>query len=279
VTRTDDGGIDVVRTLEVDADLYLNDHRIDGRPVFPFAGAMELLAETAAFAHPGLELSGLRQIRVLQGITVDDAGYRVRVSARPDPGSGTNGAGRSLETTIVAHDTDRPHYRALVELRGANVPAREVADVAPLADLPPFPMSVADAYRELLFHGPLFQRIASIDGMDERGASSVLLPSTPSSCLRTAPASGWLVDPVLVDCALQLQVIWARLHWGVTLLPGAIGSFTRGETNGRPPEEIRHELRIRPESSTPLCHCDHYFYAHDGRLVAAMLDVQGIGSK
>ena len=42
---------------------------------------------------------------------------------------------------------------------------------------------------------------------------------------------------------------------------------------------VRHELRIRPESTPPLCHCDHYFFAPDGRLLAAMTDVQGVGSK
>ena len=278
VSRTSEGGIDVVRVLDLDDDLYLNDHCIDGRPVFPFAGAMELLAETAALAHPGLEFAGLRQIRVLQGITVDGLGYRVRVTARPDPDAGANGPGRSLEVTIKAHDTDRPHYRAVVELRPDHA-ATELPEAAELPDLAPFPMSVADAYRDLLFHGPLFQRIASIDGMDERGASSVVLPSSPSACLRAAPASAWLVDPVLVDCALQLQVIWARLHWGVTLLPGAIGSFACAPPNGHPEHELRLELRIRPESSPPLCHCDHYFYAPDGRLVAVMTNVQGVGSK
>jgi hypothetical protein len=139
-------------------------------------------------------------------------------------------------------------------------------------------MTVAEAYRDLLFHGPLFQRIVSIDGMDERGASSVVLPSSPSSCVRGAEGD-WLLDPVLVDCALQLQVIWARVHWDVTLLPGAIGSFVRVANDAGAGDGIRHELRIRPESSPPLCHCDHYFYAQDGRLLAAMTDVQGVGSK
>jgi hypothetical protein len=106
-----------------------------------------------------------------------------------------------------------------------------------------------------------------------------VLPTTPASCLRGAPTADWLLDPVLVDCAFQLQVIWARLQWDVTLLPGAIDSVVRVASAARAADGVRHELRIRPESSPPLCHADHYFYAPDGRLLAAMINAQGVGSK
>jgi hypothetical protein len=113
--------------------------------------------------------------------------------------------------------------------------------------------------------------------MDERGASAVLLPSDPRSCIRGAEGA-WLLDPVLVDCALQMQVIWARLNWDATLLPAMIGGFV-SYASPAPDEPVRHELRLRPASVPPLCHCDHSFYGADGRLLAALTDVQGIGSK
>jgi hypothetical protein len=237
---------------------------------------MELLAETAAAAHPTLEVAGLRDVRVLGGITVDEAGYGVRATAAPvatpDPG------GFAVEASIVASESGRAHYRALVDLRAKGRPV-EAAAPAPLDDLAPFPMTVADAYRELLFHGPLFQQIASIDGLDERGASALIVPSDPASCIRGASGE-WLLDPVLVDCAFQLQVIWARLQWGVTLLPGSIDRVVRvAPAPGAAADGVRLELRVRPDSKPPLCHADHYFFAPDGRLLVAMLNAQGIGSK
>ena len=42
---------------------------------------------------------------------------------------------------------------------------------------------------------------------------------------------------------------------------------------------MRHELRIRPESSPPLCHADHWFYGSDGRLLALLEDVVGVGTQ
>jgi hypothetical protein len=270
------GGIEVVRTLDGEREDLLGDHRIEGRPVFPFAGAMELMAETAAAARPGLEVAALRGIRVLQGIALDDETYAVRAAAVP--AAAAPGSAATFEASIAALDGGRPHYRASVDLREPAAPAPAVAAPGPLDDLAPFPMTVDDAYRDLLFHGPLFQRIGSIEGMDARGASSVILPSPPEACVRGA-AGEWLLDPVLVDCALQLQVIWARLHWDVTLLPASIGGVVRAGSPAAAGGEVRHELRIRPESAAPMCHCDHWFYAADGRLLLAMTDVQGIGSR
>ena len=47
--------------------------------------------------------------------------------------------------------------------------------------------------------------------MDGRGAVSLLRPSDPGRCIEGAGGSRWLLDPVLLDSALQVQVIWARL--------------------------------------------------------------------
>ena len=41
---------------------------------------------------------------------------------------------------------------------------------------------------------------------------------------------------------------------------------------------VRHELRIRPESGPPLCHADHWFYDSEGRLLATLEDVVGVGA-
>jgi hypothetical protein len=276
LTRTAGGALEALRAFELDDDVYLDDHRIDGRPIVPFAVSMELLAETAAAAYPGLEFAGLRDVRVLGGITVDEAGYGVRVTAAPTPEPGHSGL--ALETTMVASHGPRAHYRALVDLRPAGSVV-EAAAPAPLEDLAPFPMTVADAYRELLFHGPLFQQIASIDGLDERGATALIVPSDPASWIRGASGE-WLLDPALVDCAFQLQVIWARLQWGVTLLPGSIDRVARvAAAPGAASDGIRLELRVRPESKLPLCHADHYFFTPDGRLLVAMTNSQGVGSK
>ena len=48
---------------------------------------------------------------------------------------------------------------------------------------------------------------------------------------------------------------------------------------GGPDEPVRHELRIRPESVRPSATADHYFYGADGRLLATLTNVAGIGQQ
>jgi acyl transferase domain-containing protein/NAD(P)H-dependent flavin oxidoreductase YrpB (nitropropane dioxygenase family)/NAD(P)-dependent dehydrogenase (short-subunit alcohol dehydrogenase family) len=277
-------------TLDLQRDRYLDDHRIDGRAVLPFAAAMELMAEVAVAAAPGREIAGLRDIRLLDGVALeDDRPLSVRIDAEPLADSA------EVELTINPVKRGRAHYRARAQLRdaadlldspGGYVPrfAHGQADPAApslpgaLADLTAFPMRVEDAYRDLLFHGPLFQGIVAIDGMDERGASALLRPSQPGQCVAGADAGEWLLDPVLLDSALQIQVVWARMQWDVTLLPAEIGCYERITPAGAG-ELVRHELRIRPASTPPMCHADHWFFGADGRLLALLQDVVGVGTQ
>jgi hypothetical protein len=170
----------------------------------------------------------------------------------------------------------------VVDLREAGDDERDDDSFpAALPDLAPFPMSVDDAYRDLLFHGPLFQAIVAVEGMDERGARALLRPSAPRDVLAdAADSAAWVLDPVLLDGALQVQVLWARLQWGVTLLPAEIGGHGRAAGASVPAGElVRLELRIRRGSQPPLCHADHWFYGPDDRLLATLGDVVGVGTQ
>jgi acyl transferase domain-containing protein/NAD(P)H-dependent flavin oxidoreductase YrpB (nitropropane dioxygenase family)/short-subunit dehydrogenase len=284
------GLVRALYTLDLQRDLYLDDHRIDGRPVLPFAAAMELMAEVAVAAVPGGEIAGLRNIRLLDGVALeDDQPVSVRIDAEPRTDSA------EVELTISPVKRGRAHYRARAQLRDPTEPVELAGDYVPrfaggqaeiaapslpavLADLTAFPMRVEDAYRDLLFHGPLFQGIVAIDGMDERGASALLRPSQPGQCVAGADGRQWLLDPVLLDTALQIQVVWARMQWDVTLLPAEIGCCERIAAAGEG-ELVRHELRIRPASTPPLCHADHWFFGANGRLLALLQDVVGVGTQ
>ncbi|MGZ4195319.1 MAG: SDR family NAD(P)-dependent oxidoreductase [Solirubrobacteraceae bacterium] len=272
LANTTGGALTIRRSFRLAHDRYLADHRVDGRPVVPFAVAMELMAESATLAAPGRPLAGLRRIRLLKGVVVPEEGHvPVTITATP------RGDGGEVKVAIAAADGSRVHYRSLAEMREQKEPYLRQRPV-PLRDLASFPMTVEDAYRELLFHGPLFQGIAAVEGLDERGAVAQLRPSTPELCVAGAAGAAWMLDPVLLDSALQVQVVWARMQWGVTLLPAEIGSYDRvGDL--RPDELVRHELRIRPESAPPLCNADHWFYGADGRLLATLGGVVGVGTQ
>ncbi|HEU4657850.1 MAG TPA: SDR family NAD(P)-dependent oxidoreductase, partial [Capillimicrobium sp.] len=272
VTRAEPDDLELRRTFDLARDRYLTDHRLDGRPVVPFAVATELMAEAAAAAAPGRRVAEVADIRVLSGLEVPDGGLEVRVRASAIAGAETGTLDLSIAATA---EPRRLRYRARAALDRPVTPDPPPAE--PLAGLPPFPMTVAEAYERLLFHGPLFQGIVAIEGMDERGLRAVLRPTPPERALAVAAGERWWMDPITVDCALQLQVIWARLAWDVTLLPASIGSVRPvAPLEG---EAIGVELRVRPESRPPLCHVDHVFTAPGGRVLGRLTDVVGTGSK
>ena len=80
-----------------------------------------------------------------------------------------------------------------------------------------------------------------------------------------------------VDAALQVQVLWARRHWDVTLLPTFVAGvrLRRPLRAGRP---LRHCLRVRPGSRAPIAVADHWLYDGD-ELVATLTGVEGVGTR
>jgi hypothetical protein len=281
VDANEQDGIIVSRTFNVDVDRYLDHHRLDGRPVLPFAVASALMAETAALANPTLQVSEVRAIRMLNGLTFDQDAKSVQVIARLDrPESDPQGSWTDASVTMASlANPNRLHYRSTVRLRESLEPASLDEPLEPLGESGPLPMSIEEVYATWLFHGPVFQRIAAIDRIGPAGASAWLRPSAPAEAFSTDPGCGWLIDPILVDGALQVQVIWARMHWDVTLLPTELGSIQRFGTIDPHDGPLRYELRIRHESSAPLCHADHYFFDRHGTLVGRLQDVVGAGSR
>jgi hypothetical protein len=90
--------------------------------------------------------------------------------------------------------------------------------------------------------------------------------------------AGWLIDPVVVDSALQLTLIWTRLHWDITLLPNRLSHLRRFGA-AAPGEAVYLEMRIRQESQNPLCHADYHLFGPDGRPLAVVTDMVGAGSR
>ncbi|WZO99323.1 SDR family NAD(P)-dependent oxidoreductase [Isosphaeraceae bacterium EP7] len=287
----DADAVHLVRPLDLEIDHYLNHHCIDGQAVFPFAMAMELASEVAEAGWPGLKVVELRNIRLMKGIVVDGPGRAVRVTARPRNETNPSHADLHPEVTLevsIAHPDDpmRVHYRMEVILaHEAGGPGqwgspRLPGPLAPIEGVGQKSLSVGEAYRDLLFHGPLFQGIASIEAIGTNGARALFRQSSPADCLRGGPAQGWVIDPVLVDCAFQMQVLWARLHWDVTQLPAGVQSYRQfGPSGVEGRGTVRHELRVRPESQDPMCFCDHTFLDPEGRVFAVMTGVEGNGSR
>ncbi|MEW6426947.1 MAG: SDR family NAD(P)-dependent oxidoreductase [Thermodesulfobacteriota bacterium] len=252
---------------------YLVDHCLDGKPVLPAAAAVEIMAEAAAGCAPGLTLQSVREVRVLKGIVIDGAGKEVRVTVQGvDPTDA--GTSLSLRLSIREPGGGRLFYSGRA-LFGDGRPA--VPAVPELPDLEPLPVPIAAAYGQWLFHGPLFQCITHIEGINAMGMRARMTASEPAACLRDA-AGSWLLDPVLVDGGLQLALLWARHQQGLTVLPSAIAAVHLYDAIA-PGASYTCQLQVVEVVRQGSIVFNMYFSDDKGR-VAAMIDrVEATGSR
>jgi len=265
------GAVEVVRLLDPATDLFLLDHQMDGRPVLPAAVAMELFAEIAHRGWPDREILAIRDFRVLNGVVLKDGPRPILIRARAATQPDQERLELSVDVTIADPDSGRPFYQASV-LVGEGFPPAPGGGPAPLSSVRPFPTSVEKAYENLLFHGPLFQGIRTIEGLGEEGISGWVTPSVPARCLRGANGGDWLIDPVVVDSAFQLGILYARSHYDMTPLPARFRSFRRfAPFNGAP---IRCEFRSKARAEGHVLDIQIAFIDENGRLLGMLEDME-----
>jgi NAD(P)-dependent dehydrogenase (short-subunit alcohol dehydrogenase family)/acyl carrier protein len=256
------------RVLDVDEYPVLADHVLDGRPVLPTVLMLEWLAHAAIVQNPGLLFHGCDDLRVLQGVTLDG----------PEPPTLRVGAGKTTRRDgfFVASAelrSTRPdgrevlHARAEIVLAG-SLPGGPAPRPAP--PLAPYEMTAAEAYRQgLLFHGPRLHAITHVEGCDTAGViGQVQAAAPPNEWLRRALRPHWLADPLVLDGALQLVILWTRQQRGAANLPCHIRRY-RQWRRGFPADGARVVVFVE-RSSERLALCDMDFVDAEGRLIARL---------
>jgi len=271
--------LEIMIALDADRDPYLQDHQLSGKPVFPMAMALELMAEVLHQRWPDYSLATVKNMQVLQGIVLENGAKLIRVMVRP--GLEVSPDGISAELVIESLDaSNRAHYRATAELtkRRISTNGQRVPLWLP-GEAQPFPKTIEDAYSQWLFQGPCFQGIRSIECVNTEGIIASLDPSLPADLLADASEASWLVDPVILDGALQLPILWGRLHWDITTLPSSFGCYHYFAPFS---EQRTHvQVRVRPETSQLMntIYTDVAFFDANGHLLGLVENLKHNGSK
>lgn len=263
--RAASGTASFSRSLDVAIDRYLDDHRIDGIPVLPFAVATELMAEAAQAIRPDLTVVAVRHLRLFKGILVPGPPVPVVITARPSAGGDDDPIEVDVELSTPGL-TPAVRYRGVVQL-ASQLPAPP-AFVPRTAALAPLPLTLGRAYREWTFHGPMFQRVTRIAGIDGEGLAGSLFSWTGVPVLSTVARPQWIVDPFAVDAALQLVLIWSRAVNGLTALPSRFQAFHRyGPLSDR---ALTCHLAVESAAGGHWLKNDIAFVDADGRLVGRL---------
>jgi NADP-dependent 3-hydroxy acid dehydrogenase YdfG/acyl carrier protein len=241
---------------------FLDGHRVRGKVVVPVALVLEWFARAARACRPDLTLAACRDVQVLRGIRLggfdDGTAEHFLLRARQL----SNGHEATIAVELLGADGAR-HYAAICEMKERSpLPDRTLA--AP-ADLVPWSSVIYDG--EVLFHGPAFQVIRSVDGIADGGLTATLDGVTA----REWPGL-WQLDPALLDGGLQAAVLWAQRKLGAGSLPTAIASlhiYHPGPVAGT----IRCVLAGR-EASHERAVSDAMFLASNGSVVAELRGIE-----
>jgi len=196
----------------------LKDHVLDGRAVVPAAFLLEWCAGAAIHRHPGLELHGVDQFRILKGIILESLEEREIVLATGTPRS--EGSLLRVPVQIQATgDGGRLHARSEV-LLGVRQPARSVLDS------PRYQENCAPDYSTDLFHGPSFRSIQMVSPI-ESDSISIRSSAAPtiSEWISDTHHAQWIIDPLRIDAAFQALILWSTHAHQQPCLPCAISSL------------------------------------------------------
>ncbi len=255
------------RQLSVDDYPILKSHVMNGKPVLPAALITEWLAHGAMHHHPGLSFLGFNDFRLFKGVVLEQ------------------GEVRPLEIYAGGSQMRDGQDCVVAELRGDNAlhaRAEIVLGVAYESSAPShiekstggYPYQRREYYGNgQLFHGKDLQSVLVVDACSEEGIQGRAGSAPAPVEWMSAPVrSTWIADPLLLDSAFQMMILWSFQRLACGSLPVAIGSY-RQFTERLPKDGAQIRVRIKHQSAHSCLACVQIFDRHD-ELVAVMNDYE-----
>ncbi len=271
VRRCSSGVFEAEVMLDAGRYPYLDEHRIDDKPVLPLAVAMEFMAELAAMAEPDMQVNRLTDVQQFSGIVLEDECREVLLRAEPVHRNGGDSMWqvRILDPSMPA----RPMYEATVRACRRLPESPQAPSIERLSG--GFPLSVYNAYLRWLFHGPSFHLIQQLHGLDEHGMDATVQPSCPRQSVGEHVHCDWLIDAIALDVGPQLAALWSRAHFDTTPLPGRVKSYERFGSIG----EATFECIFRTNNGSHGSSLNaNVWFVRDGRVIGRFTGLECSGS-
>lgn len=249
------------RDLSVATHPFLKSHVMNGQAVLPVAIIIEWFAHGALHSNPGMQFQGFDDCRVLKGVTLT--------------------ADQTMTLQIFAGDTIHNGDVSLVPVELRSEEMLHASAIMILSDsfetnvLPQLNVTKEKYSKEQggyyqngqLFHGEDLQGILEVTHCSTEGiVADVNVAPQPSAWMKQPIRSSWLTDPLVIDSAFQMMILWSFEEQGIGSLPTAVASYR--QYRGRYP---KGETKVVIEVNE---HTDHRatagieFLDKEGNLIA-----------
>jgi acyl transferase domain-containing protein/NAD(P)-dependent dehydrogenase (short-subunit alcohol dehydrogenase family) len=240
-----DLSLSIKREIDVARYPILKAHILDGKPVVPFALITEWLGHSALHENPGLQLMGLDDIRLLKGIRLEDGKKTIRLmTGKP------RRADAFFEMDVEIRDGFKDG-KEIIHSRARAVLCDQLSE-PPDFDLSryldpahAYHRSIDDIYDKILFHGHALKGLQRIISLSPQAIAAELASAPPPEQWTTEPfRSRWIGDPLALDAAFQMAIVWCYEQKGVLSLP-TFGASYRQYCSRFPAEGVLAVLEVR----------------------------------
>ena len=198
---------------------------MNGKAVLPVAVAAELLSQAAVAVNPGLTFVGYDEMRLQKGVVLDKDSqilhlYSETAELQPD---GTYKAIAELRTDGAKWQHVNAKAEIILAPKGfaLKVPEVQKVDISKK-----YNHSIKEAYSQCLFHGEFLQALRQVKGWSNDGMVAVSKTSKPLADWFKEPMfTNWQSDPLMIDAAYQLMILWTTEALGAPSLPNYAKSY------------------------------------------------------
>ena len=256
-------------TLGVDDYPFLRSHVMDGKAVLPMAMIVEWLSHGALHGNPGFRFHGFNNLRVCKGVVFEpNRPYSLRIMA------GRAEKRDSLHIVTVELIGSGAEGRPVLHAKGEIVLAKQLPEgIRSIPDLPITPYAPLNGriYNpQRLFHGPDLQGIQQVDSCSSKGIAAIAsVAPQPATWIKQPFRSAWLSDPLVIDCAFQLMILWSFERFGSGSLPCFVGRY-RQYSDVFPREGVQIVIRVTAEREHGATADMEFLDRQSGKLVARL---------
>jgi len=260
-------------TLTVNDFPFIRSHVIDGKAVLPMAMIVEWLSHGALHGNPGFRFHGFNDLRICKGVVFEqDTACTLHVMA------GRAQKRESLYFVPVELTGSASDGRSVLHARAEIVLASKLPEgIRSIVDLPttPYAQSNSAIYdRERLFHGPDLQGIEQVGGCSAKGISALVKAAPqPSTWVRQPLRNVWLTDPLVMDSAFQLMILWSFERFGSGSLPSFAGRYRQFQDTF-PREGAQIVIRVTAEREHGASADMEFLDRNSGKLIARLEDYE-----
>jgi len=215
------------RELDLEQYPILSAHILGGKALVPFSLMTEWIGHGALHENPGLFLHGLDDIRLLKEVEIHRGSKRlIRLLAGK-----AKRKGGMYEAEVEVRDgfkgkDDRVHFSARAIL--TDMPPQNPPDFSSSLDIhtKTYSRPMDEIYDAVLYQGVDLRGIREIVSCSSKGVVARLAPApSPDRWMAEPLRSRWIGDPLVLDSAFQMAILWCYEEKGALSLPSAGTSY------------------------------------------------------